>query len=559
MDKKQLEKYSSAFTLSDMEIFIFPDLLYSLVLANIMSPVIWKWRDDKWFANIDKMPPLKKLHRLKQYIMDNYNFNLDLDTWGLTDKQSEISRFSEFMDMDTLRQSNALFGYEGDKYYFDIDIRRHFGLEKYDDDIIPYWKTETVEAMDAFRFKPGYTSGAGECVSLASLYAAALFVVAKVPLENIFVMGTPLHSQNFIMIDEGVLTNNRRIVTRAMWYNGTELSSLARRALEHEKITVVAHPTGWIHFIYPEASIDEEQYRVFREKLGKFLETSVSFEIFINFLRSAHKFQKLFYFVFLCQGSNRYVKLEKAFGYEHGSKYRLGDKSCRNLLCEMDEEDLLRAPEEERVTISDQDEIFKISNYQDFIHALDNKFPSLRSAGIFEEFKKFVHTVPKLPSAKKFYQKEPSINITTAQTRDEILRTMSDLRKHSVIADLAFYAGRFMESCDWKPFFKASFERNPVSVDYFLDNEIHDVYEELKSWDPESIYEGNRLALPDEVVNYKHGDGLEKAITLANVLHARHSDVSLEQQGSQVTVKCADGKYEFSTSKALNIGHIRPV
>ena len=283
------------------------------------------------------------------------------------------------------------------------------------------------------------------------------------------------------------------------------------------------------------------------------------FEIFINFLRSAHKFQKLFYFVFLCQGSNRYVKLEKAFGYEHGSKYRLGDKSCRNLLCEIDEEDLLRAPEEERVTISEQDEIFKISNYQDFIHTLDNRFPSLRKAGIFEEFKKFVHTVPKLPSAKKFFQKEPGININTTQTRDEIMRALEDLRKHSVIADLAFYAGRFMESCDWKPFFKAAFERNPVSVDYFLDKETHDVFEELKSWDQESIYEGNRLALPDEVVNYKHGDGLEKAITLANVLHARHSDVSLEQQGSQVTVKCADGKYEFTTSKALNIGHIRPV
>ena len=30
----QLEKYSSAITLSDMEIFVFPELLYSLVLAN---------------------------------------------------------------------------------------------------------------------------------------------------------------------------------------------------------------------------------------------------------------------------------------------------------------------------------------------------------------------------------------------------------------------------------------------------------------------------------------------------------------------------------------------
>ena len=47
---KELEKYSSAYTLSDMEVFIFPELFYSLVLANIMSPEIWKWRDDPWFA-----------------------------------------------------------------------------------------------------------------------------------------------------------------------------------------------------------------------------------------------------------------------------------------------------------------------------------------------------------------------------------------------------------------------------------------------------------------------------------------------------------------------------
>ncbi len=55
---RQLEKYSSAFTLSDMEIFIFPDLLYPLVLANIMSPIVWKWRDDPWFEDIEK----KELH-----------------------------------------------------------------------------------------------------------------------------------------------------------------------------------------------------------------------------------------------------------------------------------------------------------------------------------------------------------------------------------------------------------------------------------------------------------------------------------------------------------------
>ncbi len=53
-DRKTLEKYSSAFTLSDMEIFIFPDLFYPLILANIMSPEIWKWRKDPWFRDIER-------------------------------------------------------------------------------------------------------------------------------------------------------------------------------------------------------------------------------------------------------------------------------------------------------------------------------------------------------------------------------------------------------------------------------------------------------------------------------------------------------------------------
>jgi hypothetical protein len=89
--------------------------------------------------------------------MDNFDFNLDLETWGLTTKQRELKRFEKFLSRETLAQSNALFGYEGDKYYFDVDIRKHFGLDKYDSDVIPYWKTETVEAMYAFRRKPNYT------------------------------------------------------------------------------------------------------------------------------------------------------------------------------------------------------------------------------------------------------------------------------------------------------------------------------------------------------------------------------------------------------------------
>ena len=192
-DKTILEKYSSAFSLSDMEIFVFPELLFPLVIANIMSPVIWTWREDPWFKDIHKKSLNYKVNRIKQYIMEKYVFNLDLETWGLTTKDKEINRFKDFIDMDVVKQSNALFGYEGDKYYFSINIRRHFGLDKFTSDIIPYWKTETVEAMTAFRFKESFSSGAGECVSFSALYAAALFIVGRIPLENIFLISTPLH------------------------------------------------------------------------------------------------------------------------------------------------------------------------------------------------------------------------------------------------------------------------------------------------------------------------------------------------------------------------------
>ena len=271
MKKISDEEKSAAATLSDMEIFIFPELMYALVLANILSPRLWRWRELDWFAGIREMRPKKRLQRLRQHIMDNYTFNLDLETWGLTTQARELARFAPFLSPDEIASSNALFGYHGDAYYYDIDIRRHFGLDKYTSDVIPYWKTETVEAMDAFRRKPGHSVGAGECVSLAGLYAAAAFVVCGLTLDSIYLMATPLHSQNFLDVDTGILTNNRRLVTRAMWSNGTVISQQARRALEHERVTIVSHATGYIHLLYPEATISHSAYADFAAKLDAFL------------------------------------------------------------------------------------------------------------------------------------------------------------------------------------------------------------------------------------------------------------------------------------------------
>ena len=309
-----------------MEIFIFPELFYPLVLANIMSPIIWEWKKEDWFKDIQKKSFTYKVNRVKQYIMEHYVFNLDLETWGMTTKDNEINRFKDFFPVEVLKQSNALFGYEGDKYYFDIDIRKHFGLDNYNSEVIPYWKTETVEAMTAFRYKEGFPAGAGECVSLAALYAAAMFIVAGIPLEEMYLMSTPLHSQNFINAKEGVLTNNRRIVTKNMWFNGTVLSARARRALENEKVTIVSHISGYIHTVFSKATIDIAKYSEFSCKLKSFLKTRISAALFVNFLRYDSVFRKYFQYVNIINGRKKYIALEKIFEYEHTSKNTFSEK-----------------------------------------------------------------------------------------------------------------------------------------------------------------------------------------------------------------------------------------
>jgi hypothetical protein len=410
--------------------------------------------------------------------------------------------------------------------------------------------------MNAFRFKPGYLTGAGECVSLACLYSAALFIVAKVPLDKIFLLGTPLHSQNFILVDEGVLTNNRRIMTKPMWYNGTELSVLARRALEHEQVTMVAHSTGYIHSVYPEATIAEEAYSLLRHKISVYLETSVNFEIFTNFLRSISRYQKLFQLSFQCLEQTKYIRLEKAFAYEHDSKNKIGDKTIKKLFCEIDEEDLSFSVEKERAVIASDNFIFSQKTNKDFFLLFQQEFPALAANKQFmDDLRKFVHTLPHMPSANKHFSPSLPVVLSTTNTRDEIINIISGLRKDSITADLAFYAGRKMDSCDWRPFLKAAFERNPVSVDFFKDMEMNKVYSVLSCWPDESIYEGNGLAMPDEVVNYKRGEGFEKAITFINIAKSRHLDINQETINKKIILKTEHQRFEFPVTKNLLIPH----
>jgi hypothetical protein len=558
MNSNELEKYSSAITLSDMEIFVFPELMYSLLLANIMSPIIWKWRELDCFKKLQGKSTYRKLMRLKQFIIDEFEFNLDLETWGLTNQSKELKRFEKFISSDDIARSNALFGYHGDEYYFDVDIRRHFGLDKYQSDIIPYWKTETLEAMNAFRLKEGYKTAAGECVSLAALYAAAAFVVCGIPLEDIYMILTPLHSQNFIDMQDGILTNNRRLVTKTMWFNGTEISNKAQRALRNENITIVAHSSGYIHCFYKEATIDKKRYQKFSRKLDEYLSGDLSLAVFANFLRSNHKYQKYFQVCRDCHGQPHFLKAETLFHYEHGSNYRVADKTFEKLLSEVSDEDFVPYQLPGRIRCDQLDDLIhhhkpdlrKTQDKSAFIKFIKPVIPDPEN--FTNDLADFLHTEAKLPGQDKNFVSPDPIEISPEQSRQQIIDYLQDKRQSNSTADLAFYAYRDMKSCHWAPFIKAALERNPVSLQMTNSMLIEQVYKWLGQMQNDSIYEKGRLAQPDEVANYGTGDGLEKAFLLANVIHKTNpkQDMEIIADNNNVFLK-GEKEYRFESIKGL--------
>jgi hypothetical protein len=560
MDIKDIEKYSSAITLSDMEMFVYPELVYSLVLANIMSPILWTWRDEPSFKKLEGKSSYRKLMRLRQYVMDEFDFNLDLETWGLTNQATELRRFQHILSAEQIAASNALFGYTGDKYYFDVDIRKHFGLDRYDSETIPYWKTETIEAMHAFRRKAGYSRAAGECVSLATLYAAAAFIVCGVPLEDIFLILTPLHSQNFLDLNDGILTNNRRLVTKTMWFNGTEISYKAQRALRHERVTVVTHNSGYIHCLYDDATIDPKAYDRFADRLADYLSTSLDLTTFASFLRCHTQYQKHFQICRDCHGQPQFLKAETLYSYEHGSPYKIGDTTHEKLLEEVSDEDFVRNEIPGRVRcdrlcefLAQRKPDVQTAEGRDAIRGfLQPTVPQAQE--LVERLADFVHIEAKLPNRERHFIATEPIELSVDQSRDRIIEYLRSRRSKDPTVDLAFYAYRDMASCDWRPFVKAAVERNPVSLDQAKGLSYRQVHRWLMEMPAESIYDAQRLAQPDEVANYDTGDGLEKAFLLANVIHHTDPDeeLHLEVDGNGVVLRRNTlDTFEFPSAKAL--------
>jgi hypothetical protein len=343
-----------------------------------------------------------------------------------------------------------------------------------------------------------------------------------------------------------------------MWFNGTAVSAKAQRALRNENITIVAHNTGCIHCLYENATIDKKAYKHFTDRLDKYLTAELDLLMIANFLRANRDYQKYFQFCHKFREQEKFINAEVLFHYEHGSKFRIADATFDKLIDEITEEDfspykmpdrvccehLRRFIEAEKIDIKTADGRKKLSDY------LKATIPDADE--LLQALADFVHIEPKLPSGEKKYEEGVPIELSVEFTRKQIIDYLQQIRGSNVTADLAFYAWRDIKSCDWRPFIKAAVERNPVCLEMRSSHTVEQVYQWLQDMDNESIYEGPRLAQPDEVANYQRGDGLERAFVLVDFIHKMNpqENIKITVDNENVVVE-TEKQYHFVSGKGL--------
>jgi hypothetical protein len=147
-----------------------------------------------------------------------------------------------------------------------------------------------------------------------------------------------------------------------------------------------------------------------------------------------------------------------------------------------------------------------------------------------ERLRRFCWTDPRLPDAstKTFRRDQPVLGLEVGMERADVIARLESLGGENELASLAFYAYRDLNRTEPEPFLKAALERCPVSISGSQALDDDTLLETVQAFVDQSIYdEDGRLAQPDEVWNYRRGDGAEKALLLANVLRQRHPDAAI--------------------------------
>lgn len=259
---------------------------------------------------------------------------------------------------------------------------------------------------------------------------------------------------------------------------------------------------------------------------------------------------------------NRYISAERVFAFEHGSPYRINDRTRDKLLAEIDVEEFQVTPLRNRIIIDELEDLVRKNNIEcntsDDLALLKAKLASdcLEAQVALEGLAKFCNTEPRLPDTKtkRFVSPKEPLGINLRMTREEIIRRLENIRGSNDTANMAFYAYRDLNYTEPWPFLMAAMQRNPVSIEGARELGNDDLFQKIRAMADESIYDGpGRLAQPDEVWNYGRGDGLEKSVLLANILSRRMSsrEFTIKVFPNRACLRLGQDVYDFSSRKGL--------
>ncbi len=224
---EEIEKRSRAVSLTVLELDLDAAVLIpAYLLANLMSPIIWEWRKKrKEFSEEGSRLSVKSRLRALGRHFHNYSFTYMQDKpggdpWGLLYFPEEEKRLGE----DYIKRVRE----EYDKTLrklFEDNPENQFGQiinqPYYKEGYFPRLRNEIIEVMDAYSLISEDKKGSGKCAALALLWASALNVCTRFPLEKIILIGNKAHLFVFLDEEDGYLFNNTK------WFSKTRIDNLS--------------------------------------------------------------------------------------------------------------------------------------------------------------------------------------------------------------------------------------------------------------------------------------------------------------------------------------------
>ncbi|MDZ4722467.1 MAG: hypothetical protein SGI97_00930 [candidate division Zixibacteria bacterium] len=278
LEAKLFENRSRAVTLTVLELEKDRDILIpSYLLANLMSPSLWRWREARSAFSIDGellgvRRRLKELERhFHKYTFTNFPDEPARDPWGLLQFSDESSRLGDDYISRAKQEYDTTL-----KMLYEENPQSQFGQivtqDYYRAGFFPRLRNEIIEVMDAYAHISADKKGSGKCAALAFLWAAALIVWGRFTPDKITIIGNRSHVFVFLDEDDGHLFNNTKWFSRTRIQNASDISEFVKMVSTNTETTFLFNPMfGMCRCQKRQSDFQPQQLAGIFNKIGSFL------------------------------------------------------------------------------------------------------------------------------------------------------------------------------------------------------------------------------------------------------------------------------------------------